>query len=129
MRGEPVELVARRSPASEDLPYERLLGDAIRGDTSLFTPATTASKRRGAWSIRSFTILPPVVEYEPGTWGPPAAAKVIAGDEGWHDPQPETTTALDRSTRPQSQALHYKRRKHHCTPATADPSFLLLEAA
>ncbi|MGZ9076178.1 MAG: glucose-6-phosphate dehydrogenase, partial [Burkholderiaceae bacterium] len=37
MMGEPVELVARRSRASEDLPYERLLGDAIRGDASLFT--------------------------------------------------------------------------------------------
>ena len=32
-----------------------------------------------------------VAEYEPGTWGPAAAAAVIAGEEGWHDPKPEET--------------------------------------
>jgi glucose-6-phosphate 1-dehydrogenase len=37
MRGEPVELIARHHSASEKSPYERLLGDAVRGDTSLFT--------------------------------------------------------------------------------------------
>ena len=37
MRGEPVELVARHNSQAEKSPYERLLGDAIRGDTSLFT--------------------------------------------------------------------------------------------
>src|ERR1700716_4072706 len=37
MRGEPVELIARHHSGSEKSPYERLLGDAIRGDTSLFT--------------------------------------------------------------------------------------------
>src|ERR1019366_5379957 len=36
MRGEPVELIARHRPQSEKSPYERLLGDAVRGDTSLF---------------------------------------------------------------------------------------------
>ena len=37
MRGEPVELIARHEPRSEQLPYERLLRDALRGDSSLFT--------------------------------------------------------------------------------------------
>jgi len=94
MRGEPVELVAGRSPASEDLPYERLLGDAIAGDTSLFTRDDSVE---AAWCVVDPILHnpAPVVEYEPGTWGPPSAAKVIAGDEGWHDPQPETTTALE----------------------------------
>src|ERR1700682_490289 len=36
-RGEPVELIARHRAESEKSPYERLLGDAIRGDISLFT--------------------------------------------------------------------------------------------
>jgi glucose-6-phosphate 1-dehydrogenase len=90
MRGEPVELVARRSPASEDLPYERLLGDAIRGDPSLFTRDDSVE---AAWCVVDPILHhpEPVAEYEPGTWGPPSAAKVIAGDEGWHDPKPETT--------------------------------------
>src|SRR5947207_11695484 len=37
MRGEAVELIAHQCPHLEKSPYERLLGDAIRGDTSLFT--------------------------------------------------------------------------------------------
>ncbi len=88
MRGEPVELVARRSLASEDLPYERLLGDAMAGDASLFTRDDSVE---AAWRVVDPILHnpAPVLEYEPGTWGPAAAAKVIAGDEDWHDPQPE----------------------------------------
>src|SRR5690606_35976095 len=37
MRGEDVELVARHQPAGAAPPYERLLGDALRGDGALFT--------------------------------------------------------------------------------------------
>ena len=90
MRGEPVELVARRSPASNDLPYERLLGDAIQGDASLFTRDDSVE---AAWRvIEPILHNPPAVAgYEPGTWGPPTAAKIVAGQEGWHDPQPEDT--------------------------------------
>ncbi|MGH6612532.1 MAG: glucose-6-phosphate dehydrogenase, partial [Burkholderiaceae bacterium] len=89
MTGEPVELVARRSPASEDLPYERLLSDAIRGDASLFTRDDSVE---AAWRV-----VEPVlksrsapIEYEPGSWGPEQAAKVVSGEEGWHNPKPET---------------------------------------
>ena len=90
MRGEPVELVARRSLASEDLPYERLLGDAIRGDASLFTRDDSVE---AAWRVIDPILghATPIAEYESGTWGPAAAANVIAGDDGWHDPQPEQT--------------------------------------
>ena len=31
----------------------------------------------------------PVHEYEPNTWGPEAADRIIAGDGGWHYPRPE----------------------------------------
>ena len=31
---------------------------------------------------------PPVVSYEPGTWGPPEAGNLIAGDGTWHNPGP-----------------------------------------
>ncbi len=94
MLGEPVELVARRSLASEDLPYERLLGDALRGDTSLFTRDDSVE---AAWHVVDPVLRhpAPVVEYEPGTWGPPSASNVITGHEGWHDPKPETTLALE----------------------------------
>jgi glucose-6-phosphate 1-dehydrogenase len=36
MIGEEVELVARHQHADEMAPYARLLGDAMRGDASLF---------------------------------------------------------------------------------------------
>ncbi|HYM47983.1 MAG TPA: glucose-6-phosphate dehydrogenase, partial [Burkholderiaceae bacterium] len=90
MLGEPLELVACRSPASEDLPYERLLSDAIRGDASLFTRDDSVE---AAWRVVEPILgnAAPLAEYDPGTWGPAAAANVIAGDEGWHDPKPEAT--------------------------------------
>ncbi len=88
MVGDAVELVARHSLAGEKSPYERLLGDAIRGDASLFTRDDGVE---AAWRVvdpvLNSTI--PVAEYTPGTWGPAAARAVVAGDEGWHDPKPE----------------------------------------
>ncbi len=97
MLGEPVELVARRSLASEDLPYERLLGDAVRGDASLFTRDDIVE---AAWCVIDPILHnpAPVEEYEPGTWGPAAAAKLVAGDEGWHDPEAETMPAKETET-------------------------------
>ena len=88
MAGEPVELVARRSPASEDLPYERLLGDAIRGDASLFTRDDSVE---AGWCVVEPVLKSRAapIEYEPGSWGPAAAANVVAGDEGWHNPKAE----------------------------------------
>src|SRR5882672_10667085 len=90
MVGDAVELVARHSPAGEKSPYERLLGDAIRGDASLFTRDDGVE---AAWRVVDPILRSsvPVEEYEPGTWGPAAARAVVAGDEGWHDPKPEET--------------------------------------
>ena len=87
MRGEPVELVAGRSLASKDLPYERLVGDAMAGDAALFTRDDSVE---AAWRVIDPILhnSAPVIEYEPGTWGPPSAERVT-GNEGWHDPQPE----------------------------------------
>ncbi len=88
MVGDAVELIARRSLASADLPYERLLGDAIRGDASLFTRDDSVE---AAWRVVDPILgnATPLDEYEPGTWGPASAARVITGDEAWHDPEPE----------------------------------------
>ena len=91
MVGDAVELVARHSLAGEKSPYERLLGDAIRGDASLFTRDDGVE---AAWRVVDPILhsTVPVEEYEPGTWGPTAARAVVAGDEeGWHDPGPEET--------------------------------------
>src|SRR5882724_4825175 len=88
MRGEPVELIARHNTQSEKSPYERLLGDAVRGETALFTQDDSVE---AAWRVVDPILSGalPVLEYEPGTWGPGAAAKVVDCGERWHDPQIE----------------------------------------
>jgi glucose-6-phosphate 1-dehydrogenase len=90
MIGEAVELVARHSLAGEKSPYERLLGDAICGDASLFTRDDGVE---AAWRVVDPILhgSTPVASYEPRTWGPPEAAAIIASEEGWHDPKPEET--------------------------------------
>ena len=90
MHGEDVELTARHQHADEKSPYERLLGDAIRGDAGLFTSDAAVE---AAWRVVDPVLRnhEPVEAYEPGTWGPPSAAAIVEGEEGWHDPQPETS--------------------------------------
>jgi len=90
MRGEPVELVMRHQPQHDVLPYERLLGNAICGDTALFTNDECVE---AAWVVvdRALSDSEPVHEYEPGSWGPSAAAGIVASDNGWHAPKPEET--------------------------------------
>jgi glucose-6-phosphate 1-dehydrogenase len=91
MRGEPVELIARHNTQEEKSPYERLLGDAVRGDTALFTQDDCVE---AAWRVVDPVLRAglPVMEYEPGTWGPGAAGKIVDGGETWHDPQVEKSS-------------------------------------
>ncbi len=85
MAGEPVELVVRESPGEEMTPYERLLGDAIRGDAMLFVREDGVE---AAWSVVDSILgnATPIHEYEPNTWGPAEAAQLIAPDGAWHNP-------------------------------------------
>jgi glucose-6-phosphate 1-dehydrogenase len=90
MVGDAVELVARHSLVGEKSPYERLLGDAIRGDARLFARDDGVE---AAWRVVDPILQSsiPVEEYDPGTWGPASARAVVSGEEGWHDPRPEET--------------------------------------
>jgi glucose-6-phosphate 1-dehydrogenase len=87
MQGERVELVARYHPTRNKAPYERLLGDAIRGDNALFISDASVE---AAWTVVDGALSheAPVIPYKPGTWGPKEAAR-ITGDEPWHDPLDE----------------------------------------
>ena len=87
MRGDDVELVARHQPADAATPYERLLGDALRGDAGLFTRDEAVE---AAWRVVDPVLdLPGAVEpYEAGSWGPPSA-RILADDDHWHDPRAE----------------------------------------
>jgi len=90
MVGEAVELIASHQSASEMGPYERLLGDAMRGDATLFArqDAVEASWRVVDPILNSPT--PPTL-YKQGSWGPKDADDLIAHDGGWHAPKTEPT--------------------------------------
>jgi glucose-6-phosphate 1-dehydrogenase len=81
-----VELIARHDPTGDDMePYERLLGDAARGDATLFSREDAVEE---SWRIVDPILgtATPVHEYEPGTWGPPQTADLIKGIGHWDDP-------------------------------------------
>jgi glucose-6-phosphate 1-dehydrogenase len=84
--GEDVELLARDQDPDEMPPYERLLGDAMRGDPALFAREDAVE---AAWKIVEPILgdATPINEYDPGTWGPSAADKLIDSDGYWHEPQ------------------------------------------
>lgn len=83
MVGERIELVARHGSGDEMDPYARLLGDAMKGDASLFARADGVE---AAWRVVQpiLDIPMPLYEYEPHTWGPGEADRLIEG--GWHNP-------------------------------------------
>jgi len=87
MEGEDVELIARHQRTDEMTPYERLLGDALRGDQSLFAREDSIEAQ---WRIVEGILgdVTPVHEYEPNTWGPPEADSIIDDPIGWVNPQP-----------------------------------------
>lgn len=85
MTGERIELVAHHCSGDEAGPYERLLGDAIKGDPTLFVREDgVAAAWRAVEPILGATT--PLYEYEPNTWGPDEANRFI-GEGGWHSPQ------------------------------------------
>ncbi len=66
-------------------PYERLLGDALRGDASLFTREDSVEE---TWRIVQplLDAPPPVQTYAQGSWGPAGADKLVAGHPSWRVP-------------------------------------------
>lgn len=58
---------------------------------SVFDESATATDEV-AWRVVDPILNEPVESYEPGTWGPASASAMIPGNEGWHDPKPETNT-------------------------------------
>ena len=66
-------------------PYERLLADAMVGDSRRFARSDAVEE---AWRIVDPVLGSdvPVHSYAPGSWGPPAADARAAPAGGWHDP-------------------------------------------
>jgi glucose-6-phosphate 1-dehydrogenase len=66
-------------------PYERLLGDALRGEASLFTREDSVEETGP--NVQPLLDAPPPVEpYPQGSWGPAGADKLLAGHPRWRDP-------------------------------------------
>jgi glucose-6-phosphate 1-dehydrogenase len=85
MTGQEIELYACNSHADEMTPYERLLGDAIRGDATLFARQDSVEV---AWEIVDQLLAsgPQAEPYDSGTWGPAAADRMVERYGGWYDP-------------------------------------------
>jgi glucose-6-phosphate 1-dehydrogenase len=87
--GEQRELYLLEQQPGEETPYERLLGDAMKGDGGLFTREDAVE---AAWMVVDHVLKhhPRVRPYKRGTWGPKQADALIATDGGWHNPNPAT---------------------------------------
>ena len=77
MIGQQVELLASRRPGPEEMDaYERVLGDAMEGDRTLFAREDYVEE---AWRIVDPVLAAdtPVYDYAPGTWGPQEVDRLV----------------------------------------------------
>ena len=80
------ELVAVRDAGRDEVDaYERLLTDAMKGDPTIFVREDAVEE---AWRVVDGILddAAPVHPYEPGTWGPVEADRLVADLRGWHNP-------------------------------------------
>jgi glucose-6-phosphate 1-dehydrogenase len=90
MIGDPVELsvldpTVRQGEEGRLGDYERLLGDAMSGDATLFARQDAVE---AAWAIVDPVIHgpSPLYPYDPGTWGPVEAETFPGTDDKWNTP-------------------------------------------
>jgi glucose-6-phosphate 1-dehydrogenase len=86
--GDQRELYLVEEEPHEASPYERLLGDAMEGDSALFTHQEAVE---AAWTAIDPLLKrhPKVLPYRRGSWGPQAADELISPDGSWFNPPPE----------------------------------------
>jgi glucose-6-phosphate 1-dehydrogenase len=87
MIGQDVELLAARHPGPNEMDaYERVLGDAMAGDRTLFAREDYVEE---AWRIVDPVLkaMTPVHEYTPGTWGPGETDAHVMPPGGWANPK------------------------------------------
>jgi glucose-6-phosphate 1-dehydrogenase len=86
MKGETVEMIASRHPRPDEMEaYERVLGDAMAGDATLFARQDYVEE---AWRIVDPVLKQgtPVYKYEPHTWGPKEVEQKLTPAAGWQNP-------------------------------------------
>jgi len=90
---QPGEMVASHSPRADEMDaYERVLGAAMSGDSTLFAREDYVEE---AWRIVEQVLKEntPVHQYEPGTWGPNDVDRV-APSGGWSNPGEKKAFAI-----------------------------------
>ena len=91
----PAHLSVVEDPTADEVDaYERLLGDAMRGDGMLFVREDAVE---AAWAI-----VDPILAneaalhpYEPGSWGPREADRLALDVGGWHNPEENKQSSAD----------------------------------
>ena len=85
MSGEPVELYVCNDRGAQMSAYERLIGDALKGDPTLFAREDGVE---AAWRIVDPVLKQalPVYPYLQGSWGPQQAQAMTLPWGGWHQP-------------------------------------------
>jgi glucose-6-phosphate 1-dehydrogenase len=85
MVGRDDELMVTARPGDLRPPYQRLLSDAMSGNQELFAREDGVE---ASWRIVEPILgnKVPLRTYEPGSWGPPEAKKLIGRDGPWIDP-------------------------------------------
>jgi glucose-6-phosphate 1-dehydrogenase len=81
-----VEIIASRHPRADEMDaYERVLGDAMEGDATLFAREDHVEE---AWRIVDPVLKAgtPVYEYESNTWGPREVDETVSPLGGWQHP-------------------------------------------
>ncbi|HEX9346278.1 MAG TPA: glucose-6-phosphate dehydrogenase [Gemmatimonadales bacterium] len=85
-RSQTAEMVGTQLPRADEMDaYERVLGDAMQGDATLFAREDYVEE---AWRIVDPALKAgtPVYEYEPGTWGPKEVGSRVSPPGGWQSP-------------------------------------------
>jgi glucose-6-phosphate 1-dehydrogenase len=85
------EMLGTQLPRADEMDaYERVLGDAMHGDATLFAREDYVEE---AWRIVDPVLKDgtPVFEYEPGTWGPKEVDSRILPPGGWQNPTIKTS--------------------------------------
>jgi len=85
-RSQTTEMLGTRLPRADEMDaYERVLGDAMQGDATLFAREDYVEE---AWRIVDPVLDDgtPVYEYEPGTWGPKEVDSRVSPPGGWQNP-------------------------------------------
>jgi len=83
--GDQRELSLIKEQPGEESPYERLLGDAMVNNRSLFTSEEAVE---AAWAVIEPVLYNhnPVIPYKRGSWGPKESDELIAPDCCWKNP-------------------------------------------